>query len=197
MHISSAGLALIKRFEGFRSHPYRDAVGVWTVGYGETRGVGPNGPVLTEPQASAKLKARVRRDFEPYIHALGVPLNQHQFDALCSFIYNLGPGYLARGHSMGDALRARNYRAAADAFMLYDRAGGRVLEGLRRRRSEERALFLKPAKKLSRNQRLIAAWRKKLAQLRLKVRKRGHWLKSEQALAKELEADIRRHGGKA
>jgi lysozyme len=197
MHISSAGLALIKEFEGFRSHPYWDPNGrVWTVGYGETHGVTAHAPILSEHEASALLERRIRRDFEPYVRAVGVPLNQHQFDALCSFVYNLGPLYLQRGHTMGDDLRGRHYHAAADAFLLYDTSGGQVLEGLKRRREMERSLFLKvPPHPPSRNQRLAAAWQARLTRLRLRVRGQGHWTQAQMRLAKELEADIRRHGG--
>lgn len=142
-HISSAGLNLITGFEGYVGHPYRDAVGVWTIGYGHTEGVGPNSRSITHQEAISLLKDDLRRKYEPYVNALNLPLTQSQFDALVSFVYNLGPGPLGRGHTMGDALRARKWHDAANAFLLYDHAGGRVLEGLRRRRVAERALFLK------------------------------------------------------
>src|SRR4051812_33830431 len=93
--VSRNGVALIKRFEGFRSRPYRDAVGVWTIGYGETKGIGPGTNPWSETFASQRLQDRVNRDFAPYINALKLPLNQNQFDALASFIYNVGPGGIA------------------------------------------------------------------------------------------------------
>jgi hypothetical protein len=71
-------------------------------------------------------------------------LNQHQFDALVSFVYNLGPGAIAPGTGIGRALRARAWRRAADEMLRWNRAGGRVLAGLTRRREAERALFLRP-----------------------------------------------------
>lgn len=142
MNISARGLALIESFEGFSSTAYWDPYGhVWTVGYGETEGVGPS-TTMSRAQASADLQRRVEREYEPAILALGVPLDQNQFDALCSFVWNVGPGSMS--WDVGRDLRARDYQAAADALLQYDRSGGVVLAGLTRRRQAERALFLTP-----------------------------------------------------
>jgi hypothetical protein len=103
-----------------------------------------NSAHITEPQASALLARDLNRKYAPAVHALRLPLNQHQFDALVSFVYNLGPGIVGPSHTIGQALLRKAWRAAADSMLLYDKAGGRVLEGLRRRRVAERALFLKP-----------------------------------------------------
>lgn len=134
--------AFIAPFEGFRSRPYRDAVGVWTIGYGETKGIGPNSPAVTEPQARAQMRRRLAADYAPAIDRMGLALNVNQEAALLSVIYNLGPGVLDHGRSLGDALRAHAWHAAADAILLYDKAGGKTLAGLTRRRQAERALFL-------------------------------------------------------
>jgi lysozyme len=177
MKISEAGLRLIKSFEGFRSHPYRDAVGVWTVGYGETKGVGPTGPILNEPAAAKLLEQRINNDYAPAVRNLGLVLNQHEFDALCSVVYNLGPGVLARGRSLGDALRSGTRRQAADAILLYDKAGSppRALPGLTRRRQQERALFLKPVgpdpAQLKKWKRQLSATQSRIAKLRARARK--------------------------
>jgi lysozyme len=144
VEVNAAGVELIKEFEGFRSAPYQDSVGVWTIGYGHTAGVGPHSPDLTEAQAEKLLREDLDREYAPKVNALGLPLNQNQFDALVSFVYNLGPLYLEAGHTMGDALRAHNWTAAADSFTMYDEAGGHALPGLLRRREAEKALFLKP-----------------------------------------------------
>jgi lysozyme len=145
--VSSAGLELIRGFEGFRSCPYRDAVGVWTIGYGETSGIGPNTPCWSESTARLRLRSRVDRDYlAPVLKlakAVGLELNQHEADALASFSYNLGPGVFGKGRSMGDAIRSKNRERIANSFLLYDKAGGRTLEGLTRRRRRERELFLK------------------------------------------------------
>lgn len=142
--VSPVGVALLKRFEGFSGRPYQDSVGVWTIGYGHTEGVGPGTPHITEPQASALLTRDLNRKYAPAVNALRLPLNQNQFDALVPFGYNLGVGIFGPSHTIGQALRRKAWRAAADSMLLYDKAGGRVLEGLRRRRVAERALFLKP-----------------------------------------------------
>lgn len=139
--ISQNGVDLIAGFEGFVPHPYRDAVGVWTIGYGHTAGVGPNTPNLTQKQAKALLWSDLERTYVPPVRKFK-GLNQQQFDALVSFAYNVGPGYLQPGHTMGDALARGDMRAAADAFLLYDLAGGQKLPGLTRRREAERRLFL-------------------------------------------------------
>jgi len=143
MKVSPAGVRLVKSFEGFIGHPYRDAVGVWTIGYGHTEGVGPSSRPLSEAQASRLLKQDLDKHYAPPVNALRLPLSQHQFDALVSFVYNVGPGGVASDTGVGRALRARDWRAAADHLLDWDKAGGRVLEGLRRRRVSERALFLK------------------------------------------------------
>lgn len=144
--VSPRGLRLVAEYEGFRSRPYRDPVGVWTVGYGETRGVTQNSPPVTEKQAAAKLKARINRDYLPSVLAAakgaGLVLKQHEADALASLVYNLGPGILEPGRTMGAALRSRDRRRIADAFLVYDKAGGRALPGLTRRRRAERRMFL-------------------------------------------------------
>lgn len=144
-HVSQAGVDLVASFEGFRSAPYRDAVGVWTIGYGHTAGVGPNTPPWTQAQAKQALRSELDGRYADAVRALHLPLTQNQFDALTSFVYNVGPGYLGKGHTIGDALRARQWAKAADALLLYDVAGGQHLAGLTRRRQAERALFLKGA----------------------------------------------------
>jgi lysozyme len=147
--VSPAGLAMIAGFEGFRSRPYQDAVGVWTIGYGETRGIGPHTKPWTRDYALRQLRTRVNRDYLAPVLAtasiIHLELNQHQADALASLVYNVGPGILAPGHTMGNALRSHDHRRIADAFLPYDKAGSppRALAGLTRRRRAERALYLR------------------------------------------------------
>ncbi|MEA2302448.1 MAG: lysozyme [Solirubrobacteraceae bacterium] len=144
MNISPAGVTLIKEFEGFPNggHPYQDIVGVWTIGYGHIEGVEPHSPVLTESQASTLLAQDLDKKYGPAVNALGLSLAQHQFDALVSFVYNVGPGGVAPTTRVGAALRARNWQSAADHLLDWDKAGGRSVAGLTRRRQAERALFL-------------------------------------------------------
>lgn len=137
---------LIEEFEGWSSCPYWDGFGrVWTQGFGVTGdGIGPHTPCETIAEGTAQLAGLMARDYEPYIAALRIPLTQNEWDALCSFVYNLGPGVLGESHDVGRLLRARDYGSAANAMLEYDHAGGVVLQGLINRRRAERALFLTP-----------------------------------------------------
>lgn len=145
--VSNNGIGVIAGFEGFRSKPYQDSVGVWTIGYGETSGVTSHTVPWSQAFALSRLKTRVNRDYlAPVLaaaKAAGVALTQNEADALASLVYNCGPGILAAGHTMGNALRSKSKSSIANAFMVYDVAGGQHLPGLTRRRRAERALFLK------------------------------------------------------
>lgn len=144
MKTSEAGVALIKQFEGFpyNGRPYQDMVKVWTIGYGHTEGVGPHSKPITIQQASELLRRDLDKKYAPAVSALQLPLGQHQFDALVSFIYNCGPGAISADTHVGRALRAKQWQAAADALLMWNKAGGKPVEGLTRRRKAERALFL-------------------------------------------------------
>ena len=147
MNLSPKGAELIANFEGFRSRPYRDAVGVWTIGYGSTRGVGPNSRPVTKAQAMKRLRNEVDATYGASVNALDLPLSQQQFDALTSFVYNVGPGGISPTTGIGKALRARKWRKAADELLRWNKAGGKELLGLTRRRKAERALFLRGTRK--------------------------------------------------
>src|ERR1035437_6610920 len=99
MMLSSNGLGLIKSFEGFRSDPYLDSVSIPTIGYGTI--LYPNGirvtmddSSITEEEAEQYLTFQVDQKTTSINHMLAIPVNQNQFDALCSFAYNLGCGAL-------------------------------------------------------------------------------------------------------
>lgn len=143
--LSAEGVAFIAGREGFSSTPYRDSVGVLTIGYGETQGVHA-GMNWTRAHALAQLKLRADRDYARHVletaRSISLELAQHELDALTSLVYNLGPGILGRGHTMGDAMRSHDRRRIADAFLVYDVAGGKHLLGLTLRRRAERAVFL-------------------------------------------------------
>lgn len=143
MNISANGVKLIQQFEGLRLKAYQDAVGVWTIGYGHT---GPDvtpGLVISQAQADALLARDLSR-FEAGVTRLAlVPLNQNQFDALVSFSYNLGLGSL-QNSTLLRLLNQRDYAGAAAQFPRWNKAGGKVLPGLTRRRAAEQALFLQP-----------------------------------------------------
>lgn len=137
--LSPEGLALVKRFEGLCLSAYRDAVGVWTIGYGSTRGV-QGGMVITEVEAEARLR-RDLEEAEQWVELLcEVPLTQGQFDAMVSFTFNLGPGALGKS-TLLKKVNAGDYAGASFEFGRWVKAGGEVLPGLVRRRAAERALF--------------------------------------------------------
>ncbi len=145
MNVSERGLKLIELFEGFSPTQYDDGTGTMTIGYGTTAAdISPLPRYLTRQQAEDLLREKLARKYVPSIAALHIPLNQNQIDALASFVYNLGTGFLEPGYTMGRLLRARAYRAAADAMLQYDHVGGQVWQGLKVRRENERALFLRP-----------------------------------------------------
>ena len=142
MKLSDRGARLISDFEGFRSHPYQDSAGVWTIGYGSTKGVGPNSSPISRAGALARMKREINSVYGKAVNDLGIKLNQNQFDALTSFVYNLGPGAISPKTGIGKALRQRRMQDAADEMLEWNKADGEVLPGLVRRRQAERKLFL-------------------------------------------------------
>lgn len=141
MKISATGIATIKQFEGFRPTAYRDIVGVLTIGYGFTRGVAL-GDTMSREEADRRL-VEYLQPYEAAVEAAAGPCTQAQFDALCSFAWNVGIAGM-RGSSVIKAHRRGDHQAAARAFGLWDRAGGKPVAGLTRRRAAEAALYLTP-----------------------------------------------------
>lgn len=139
MRTSQKGIDLIKSFEGLRLKSYQDSVGVWTIGYGTTRGIGPGMSITTE-QAERMLMNDIAR-FEPELDKQAkVSLSQSQWDALMSFIYNLGSANLGSS-TLLKLLNSGDYAGAAEQFPRWNKAGGQVLAGLTKRRAAERAMF--------------------------------------------------------
>ena len=139
MYISNKGTDLIRQFEGFRAHAYQDAVGVWTIGYGHTKGVTPN-MVITSAEGEKMLKDELQ-EYENYVNELvTVPLHQHQFDALVSWTYNLGPSNL-KSSTMLRVLNEGKYDEVPAQMLRWNKAGGKELEGLTRRRQAEADMF--------------------------------------------------------
>lgn len=133
MNISDKGIHLIKKFEGCVLHAYDDSTGVWTIGYGHTYGV-QKGQWITQSQAEKYLKNDLKI-YETGVLKTGLKLNQNQFDALVSFTYNCGIG------NLNTLIKNRNINQIGQCIVLYNKAGGRVLQGLINRRREEKALF--------------------------------------------------------
>jgi lysozyme len=100
---------------------------------------------MSEATARALLKQRLNRDFFPAVKAFNPP-TQNAADALTSFVYNLGTGVLASNTGIGQALRHKDWHKAADELLRWNRAGGKVLPGLVRRRNEERTIMLRGLK---------------------------------------------------
>jgi len=145
MQISDKGIQLIKHHEGVRNKPYRDCVGLWTVGVGHLIGDGKSLPeswnrLFTTEEVDALLKQDLVR-FERGVQKFcAVPLTQNQFDALISFSFNLGLGVLQRSTLRQKILR-KDFKGAAEEFLKYIRAGGKIVKGLQTRRLDEKALF--------------------------------------------------------
>ena len=142
------GLAVpfIAEHEGFRSRPYQDSGGTWTIGYGFT--FLPNGhavtaqtPEMDEQAAFARLTSMVTAVATKVQGIVHRELAPHQMAALVSFAYNLGTGALRSSHLL-QFVEAGNFEAAADQFRCWVYAGGRVVDGLVNRRAAERAMFL-------------------------------------------------------
>jgi lysozyme len=144
MKLTREGIALIKRFEGFRGRAYRDAVGVWTIGYGHTSMAGPPevkpGMAIDRAEAAAILDRDVAMFAEGVRRLIARPLSDPQFSALVSFAYNVGLGNF-RKSSVLAAVNAGSPDAVARRLQLWVKAGGRTLPGLVKRRAAEAALF--------------------------------------------------------
>jgi lysozyme len=138
MKINDDGLNLIKTYEGFRSKPYLCPAGVPTIGYGCTeyadgRRVSLSDREITEKEATTYLKLFVTTLEYEIAKLITVPLNQNQFSALVSFTYNLGLGSL-RKSTLLKLLNEGKFQEAADQFLRWNKAGGKELPGLTKRR---------------------------------------------------------------
>ena len=139
MNTSPKGIALIKEFEGLRLKAYQCPGGVWTIGYGHTAGVKP-GMLISKAQAEEYLKADLIA-FERYLNGLGLALNQNQFDALISFIYNVGTGNFSSSTLLRKVRANPQENSIMDEFLRWVYSKGRVLPGLQRRRLAEMKLY--------------------------------------------------------
>ena len=114
---SEAGIELIKGFEGFREHAYQDQGGIWTIGYGYTKGV-KEGDTITEKKATENLKIHTSLTEEFLYKNIMVPLTQYQFDALVCFIYNIGETNF-RGSRLHQLLNHSCYEAVPGEMMRW------------------------------------------------------------------------------
>lgn len=139
MKTSPKGITLIKEFEGLRLRAYLCPGGVWTIGYGHTAGVKP-GMTITEEQAEQFLKEDLII-FERAVNNQNLSINQNQFDALVSLIYNIGIGNFQKSTLLRKARINANDNSIMDEFLRWVYSKGRVLPGLQRRRLSEMKLY--------------------------------------------------------
>lgn len=133
------GLSLIKKFEGCELEAYQCSAGVWTIGYGHTKGVTPSDSISQE-EAEQMLVDELH-EYESYVNEyVTVALSQNQFDALVSWVYNLGPANLTAS-TMLKVLNQGKYEEVPYQMKRWNKAGGKVLDGLVRRREAEALLY--------------------------------------------------------
>ena len=139
MKISKEGLSLIKKFEGCELEAYKCAAGVWTIGYGSTKNV-KEGDTLTQEEADYLLKHEMN-EYEGYVNDMvKVDLNQNKFDSLVSWVFNLGPSNLSSS-TLLTKINNKDWEDVPNQIKRWNKAGGKVLEGLIRRREAESLLF--------------------------------------------------------
>lgn len=140
MTTSSKGLQLIKDFEGLRLFAYRCPAGVPTIGYGHTLDV-KMGQAITEKQAEDFLKQDVT-PIERYLNDIGINFRQEQFDALVSWIFNLGAGKFQHSTLFKKICEDAPSGEIAEQILKWVNADGKPLVGLKRRRVAEANMFL-------------------------------------------------------
>ena len=139
MQTSRTGIELLKHFEGCELKAYQDSVGVWTIGYGHTKGI-YEGLEITQLEAEKMLQDELP-EYEGYITDKVVPmLQQHEYDALVCWVYNLGPTNLSSS-TLLKRLNAGEFKDVPFQMKRWDKAGGQPLLGLTRRRNAEALLF--------------------------------------------------------
>ena len=139
MNISQEGLSLIKKFEGCELEAYKCAANVWTIGYGSTDGV-KEGMEISQERAEMLLLEDVEVFEESVNKLVEVPLEQNQFDALVSWTFNLGSTNL-KNSTLLKVLNDKDYEGVPAQIKRWNKAGGKVLQGLIRRREAEALLF--------------------------------------------------------
>lgn len=143
LNVSPVGLQIITRFESLKLEAYQDSKGVWTIGFGHTGPEAKKGNTITEERAWELLGEDVETAEKAIDRNVRVALNQNQYDALTSFIFNVGSGNFQTSKLLRK-LNAEDYEGAADQFRSWRRSGGKILNGLIRRRAAEEQLFVTP-----------------------------------------------------
>lgn len=138
--INEAGLSIIMKFEGCKLKAYKCPAGVWTIGYGHTGADVHEGLLISQAMAERLLLQDLEKFCKAVVDMVTVKISENQFSALVSLCFNIGAGALAKSTLM-KKINARDFHAAAAQFDLWNKAGGKVLEGLVKRREAERVLF--------------------------------------------------------
>lgn len=139
--INQAGLNLIKEFEGCKLTAYKCPAGVWTIGYGSTGEHVKPGKTITAAEAEVLLKNDLKRFESGVEKALGDTFaGDNEFAAMVSLAFNVGLGNFNKSSVLRNH-KARNKKSAASSFLLWNKAGGKVLAGLTRRRQAEKRLY--------------------------------------------------------
>ena len=142
MKTSDAGVALIQQFEGCKLKAYQDVVGIWTIGYGHTGAEVHAGQQITQEEADTLLRQDLTKFEECVDDNCNTILDQNEFDALVCFSYNVGCGSF-KNSTLLKLIHEGKKDEAAEQFLRWNKAGGKEVAGLTRRREAERALFLK------------------------------------------------------
>lgn len=148
--INQATIDLVKEFEGLRTKAYKDSAGIWTIGYGTTAraglGIDPvEGMEITEAEAEYYLQKGLEKFSTEIAGVFTRPINENQFGACVSLAYNIGSGAFKRS-SVVRNFNSGDTKKAADSILMWNKSGGVILNGLKRRREAERALFLTPVR---------------------------------------------------
>lgn len=146
METSKKGIEVIKTFEGFRSKPYLDSAGIPTIGYGFTiypdgRRVTLNDKHITKEEADRIMKLVLRKYEECVNELVKKEINQNQFDALVSFVYNVGCNSFKKSTLLKKVNRNPSDISIKEEFLKWNKAGGKELKGLTRRRTVEAELY--------------------------------------------------------
>lgn len=143
MEFNSAGLEILKEFEGCSLVSYQDQGGIWSIGYGCTHHVTP-GMTITQEEAISRLEMDIQSTCDVVRNQLkSSPLNDNQFSAVACLAYNIGTGRFGTSTLLA-CLWAKHYEDAANQFLVWNKVNGAPNDGLKRRREAERNLFLKP-----------------------------------------------------
>ena len=134
---------MVKHFEGFKAVAYLCPANVWTIGYGRTKNV-KDGDITSMPQATRDLEEELVEFGEQVHRVVDVELSQNEFDALTSWTYNLGVGNL-QSSTLLKKLNSGDKNSVPSEMVRWNKAAGKVLAGLTRRREAEAKLWAKAA----------------------------------------------------